>query len=123
MNRKIWIIGLLILLICGCTETSEEPTINKFGEYYEADLGTACFMSQDFVEKRLKSPGSAEFQSCKKEEYGGVMVRYLGNQTYYTRGYVDSQNGFGALIRSNYRTEILDNQDETWTLKDIDVWQ
>lgn len=51
---------------------------------------------EDFAEKRLKAPGSAEFD-----------LTATGGPTYYTvTGTVDSENSFGAMLRSDLTCEL-----------------
>jgi len=57
--------------------------------------------TQQFVEKRLKSPGSAKFP------FGGFQhVRSLGNHRYSVDSYVDSENSFGANTRTHFTATI-----------------
>ena len=54
--------------------------------------------AEDFVKQRLKSPSTAEFPSLfEKADH----ITELGNEEYRINSWVDSQNGFGATIRSN----------------------
>lgn len=67
------------------------------------DLHGAWAYAQLFVEKDLKSPRSAKF------EFGAVSngsVKYIGNNTYSVKSYVDAQNSFGAMIRTHFSLEI-----------------
>jgi len=105
----------VILLIIFNSDTSQkEPTINVFGETYDIDNRGACYMSHQFVEDRLKSPSSAKFQNCYD-----AYVSYLGNQTYSIYTYVDSQNSFGATIRTYYIAEMIDRQNDYWNLRQV----
>jgi hypothetical protein len=64
----------------------------------------ALIQSRMFVEQQLKSPGSAEW--C-----GGTQgVTQLNDTTFLVKSCVDSQNGFGALIRSEYSCRITFNR-------------
>src|SRR3989344_4303624 len=66
---------------------------------YKSDNTTACIMAQKIIrDNYLKSPGSAKFQSCIREEYGGPKVDYFSYRTYRVTTWVDSQNSFGALL-------------------------
>lgn len=113
----IAIIFFVIILSFSLIMSDEnELQVNEFGESYEADTLMACIMAQDFVKSKLKAPSTAEFQMCYK-----ATTTYQGSQNYYTTGYVDSQNGFGAMLRTEYTVKIVDNQDGYWSLKDIDV--
>ncbi len=55
-----------------------------------------CYMIQTIVESKLKSPYSAEFPPCIYTD-----INKIGRQ-YNSKSYVDSQNGFGAMIRTEY---------------------
>lgn len=63
----------------------------------------AGIMCQDFVKNRLRSPGSAKFPGVMD---GEPKVSSLGSGRYSVRSYVDSENGFGALLRSDWSCEI-----------------
>ena len=61
------------------------------------DVHSAWAYMQLFAKKRLKSPKTADFP------FGGSRhVTYLGNRRYRVASYVDSQNGFGATLRTNF---------------------
>lgn len=71
----------------------------------EPDLASAAYVvSQNYVRDVLKSPSTAEFP------YGSA-TESLPN-VYQVRSHVDSQNGFGAMIRSNYSMELKYNGGE-----------
>lgn len=73
----------------------EEPLNEKYTK------STALIESRQFVEKRLKSPSSADF-SFESEK----SVIKVNDTTFIVTGYVDSQNSFGAELRSNYSCKI-----------------
>lgn len=60
------------------------------------DMVEVCTYSQMKIEKWLKSPSSAEHASCSQAEY----IKTLNKHKFSS--YVDSQNSFGAMIRTNY---------------------
>ena len=128
MAKQTWyiIIGICLLLfiigliIPGDSETSNEPDesdklqLNEFGEEYEIEITGACVMAQMFIEDKLKSPSSAKFQWCHDAN-----IVYLGNQTYEVYSYVDSQNSFGAMIRTDYWIRIIDKGEDLWSMEDF----
>jgi len=61
--------------------------------------------AEDFVKQRLKSPDSAKFPGIwdGKRDH----VTKLGNREYRINSYVDSQNGFGAMLRTNWSCIIF----------------
>lgn len=82
---------------------------------------SAFVMSQSFVKQRLKAPASADFPNISSE---GVKTSYMGDCTHQVLAYVDSQNSFGAKIRTKYYVK-LKNQKGTddWQLLDIKIFE
>jgi len=77
-------------------------------------------ISQDFVSSALKSPSTAKFPVTDYQFYD------LGDHVYGIVSYVDSQNGFGAVVRSSYSTTTVFSGGQwanpnNWTLKKLSV--
>jgi hypothetical protein len=81
----------------------------------EEDSIGAGVMCEQPVEERLTSPSTAEF------DWDSNRVTLLGADHYLVEGTVDSENTFGAMVRSNFACNIKDNGDDTWTLKSLQV--
>jgi hypothetical protein len=64
-------------------------------------LDQAILACQADIRDRLRSPKTAEFQPAAEWE---VFDRHDGRIE--LRGYVDAQNGFGALIRNDVRCDV-----------------
>lgn len=79
---------LLLLMCAGCTQAPEHSP---------AAATAAC---EGFVKERLRAPASAQFPSQGRD------VAPQGGGRYTVRGVVDSQNGFGALVRSEYACSV-----------------
>ena len=75
----------------------------------------ASIMCEKFVKDRLKSPGSAEFASLL---WDGIKVTKEGKQ-YTMRSWVDSQNSYGALIRTQFLCVVEDVGNDQWKLLDL----
>lgn len=75
----------------------------------------AYIKSKRFVEQSLKSPSTADFPSI---DYNIVN---LGNNECKVTSYVDSQNGFGAQLRSNWQTIVQSDDSGNWTLNELIV--
>lgn len=58
----------------------------------------------------LKSPSSAKFPSISEWKFGKQ------DNNFIVQGYVDSQNSFGAVIRSNFQFKFLINTDTVVSL-------
>ncbi|HAK63410.1 MAG TPA: hypothetical protein DCO82_09255 [Alphaproteobacteria bacterium] len=61
------------------------------------DARHAYWVAQDLIAERLKSPKTADFPT-----FSHVKATPLGDCRHLIKGYVDAQNGFGALIRTRY---------------------
>lgn len=94
--------GLSLHLTASIKPVPREKTITEF------DARNAC---QWFIKDVLVSPGSADFIPSEDVKQN--------NTEWVVQGQVDSQNKFGALIRSNYLC-VLEYQKDTgnWILKD-----
>ncbi len=93
---SLLLIAMLCVLGAGSSDTQKSKTESKTG-----DVHGAWVYMQSFVEKRLKSPKSADFP------FGGYRhVTELGAERYKVNSYVDSQNSFGANIRTHFEGVI-----------------
>jgi len=59
--------------------------------------------AEDFIELRLKSPSTAKFPGTFQKNKHSTD---LGGGKYRISSWVDSQNGFGAMIRSRWSCKI-----------------
>lgn len=73
----------------------------------------AFVMSQEFMKRRLKAPGSADFPWYTDSE---VFVLHRGAGLFRVNAYVDAQNSFGAKLRTRYICELKDEGKESWAL-------
>ena len=97
---------LLVALLCVLGAGSSDAKESKTGDVH----GAWAYM-QSFVEKRLKSPQSADFP------FGGYRhVTELGAGRYKVDSYVDSQNSFGANIRTHFEA-VIKRIDGGWELE------
>lgn len=112
---KSWLpIALLLLFVTGCGEP--DPAQKAADEARDRKI-MAYVMAQDFVEQRLKSPGSADFPTFEES-----FAEDLGSGKWRVRSYVDSQNSFGALVRSDFTVLLRDDPNsETWHLEDVTI--
>jgi hypothetical protein len=76
----------------------------------------AQVMAKDFVKSGLISPASADVSVESETD--------LGNNEFMVSGYVDSENGFGANIRKNFKVKLRYTGGEwtemsSWTMEDL----
>jgi hypothetical protein len=94
-------------------EVKEDPDAYKTKD----NKTTAYTMMQGFVNEYLKSPGSAKFEwisepDCKIER----------NETIYViTSWVDSQNSFGALVRTKFNGMVEQIDNNNWKLRYLNL--
>ena len=71
--------------------------------------------TQMIVEDYLKAPSTAEYPGSD-----GYTVIKISDHEYKVAAYVDSENSFGAMIRSKYVVDISYNEDWS-TYKPVSV--
>ena len=69
--------------------------------------------AKDVIKKTLKSPSTAEFVDVKAYELSNLKDVWAVN------GYVDSQNSFGAIIRSQWEVQLDYRDGKGGTVKSI----
>lgn len=74
---------------------------------------SACSTAREFVRQRLKAPSTATFASCVE-----AGVAKLPNGDYTVMAWVDSQNTFGAMIRTRYLATLRPVGDK-WQLVNL----
>jgi len=112
-SKIVWISLLVIVVItimirqCNKETTPEKP-------WYEEDNSLMAYiMTEDWVKQKLKSPSTADFaDGAIKSEH----VTNLGNQKYRIVSWVDSQNSFGATIRTHFVAEVENHEKDMWRL-------
>lgn len=94
----MFLVVVLILIGAFSGDDGPDDPTNFDAQYY-------C---EDFVKDRLRAPSTADFTGTTAT--GGPV-------TWSVRGAVDSENGFGAAIRSNFTCQLrYDSTEESWTL-------
>lgn len=103
-----------LIFIAALVNPSDTPENKEAAaEQTCSDTSMAFYMSHEFVKKRLRAPATAQFPGAHDD---GVAVRYLGDCTHDVVAFVDSQNGFGALVRSKYTAKLKN-------IKGTDEWR
>ena len=95
--------ALLNLYGCSSSDTDPEDNFNKILAYNYATK---------FVKQSLKSPSTAEFPGTDEKLR---QVKHLGDFRYQINSWVDSQNGFGAMVRSGFECIVkIDKENSTY---------
>ncbi len=111
MFKSLGII-LVSTVLSGCEPTShcDDTLVNSLLSYNYA---------QDFVKEKLVSPSSAVFPSSQDSS---VKMSYIGNCTHKINSYVESENRFGATLRTPFSAEIrFDDESGQVFLQKLDM--
>lgn len=97
------VVIFLVLFVGYCTFSGGGSKEKKArGPCYGLHLN-ANQVAKDAVRKSLKSPSTASFTSAKAWQDKDCTFKF--------HGYVDAQNGFGAMIRSEYGGSLIMSED------------
>lgn len=115
-THTAWLIFALIAVVYGAMVFSSAGTAPAAGTTpVNGDKISACIVAEKFVKQSLKAPATAEFppgtSQCRTTQSG---------RKWTVTSYVDSQNGFGALIRTYYVVK-MDYQPATDTYRLLDL--
>ena len=94
-------------------ESTQDTLGGSVGETVEAWV-----IAQKFVKDKLVSPSTAKFRGYASSPY----VVYLGDRRYRVTASVDSQNSFGAMLRTEFVAIVRAERDEhqTWILESLE---
>ena len=114
LSKRIGLLCLAVVLaisLVACDVETEERA-DFIGKQVRAWVATEMF-----IKDRLKAPGTAKFHG------GSQDAVYLGDNRYRVVGSVDSQNSFGAMLRTDFQAIVRDEGDkhETWTLEKLET--
>lgn len=106
----------LIFKFFGVDSGTSEKASAKQSPAICGSEGMAYVMSQNFVKQQLKAPASAKFP------YRASAQNYLGDCRHAIVGTVDSQNSFGAMLRSTYSVTMVYLPDQKkWRADDLTI--
>lgn len=126
---KEGIVGFLFfsIIVFGCNQllcnsenpedsyTKEQKDSAASAEFVNENSSMAYQMSKQFLNKRLKAPATADYPLDMDKQF----VKYIGDSTFHINSYVDSQNSFGALIRTKYYAILKYEGNDQWSLVDL----
>jgi len=119
------VIAAIVLLpfvnfFCNCTESPTDAWVSTEGTSRGEDAGDvdlsiqAYRLAKEYVTEQLKCPSTAKFLWFAED------LTPFNNQIYVMRSYVDSENGFGAMIRTHFVIKIQfirSDDDSQWNWK------
>lgn len=108
-NRKTYYIGIGVAQLY---DASKGGFIDNYQDYSLGDLGITYYMSlaEEYIKSILKTPSTAKFPSKIKDYKDWNISRYKDVLAIST--YVDSQNSYGAMLRSYFTVQISISSDD-----------
>lgn len=82
--------------------TTPNPAVETQKSNEEMLRISACNKAQTVIKEKLKSPSTAKFPSCIFSANDYQITASPDLQKVGVQGFVDSQNGFGAMLRSRF---------------------
>ena len=95
-------LAFLALPVSACSSGGSGP------EKDAGDEWSAQAVCEEFVKDRLKSPSTADFSDENREQ--------LTDTVFVVTGSVDSENGFGAMIRNDFTCRVRYAGGDNWRL-------
>jgi hypothetical protein len=104
-TRDLLILGAIAAAVgIGALTTSGKPSAQPPAapKAWSASAGsfTGCTAAKRAVQERLKAAASAKFAGCSSRPVNASTVTAFVE--------VDSQNGFGAMLRSNFLVTVIE---------------
>ena len=109
--RRYWwtlLIVAVIVLVAALPNRDSAPPLSE--QRYIAHAACA-----DFTRDRLRAPSTADFP---EHDDRGVTVVHRVDGEWTVRSFVDSENGFGAKIRTAFVCTVSRNDNGDWRLID-----
>ncbi len=85
----------------------------------EGDPFGAFYYSKEYVKLRLKAPSTAKFPESERDN---TSISREG-QVYTVVSWVDSQNSFGAMLRTVYACRIEQVKEGVWQLRELSFFK
>lgn len=117
MRKHFQVIGFIFAILFityGCTANSPSSSSSTTSSSTKSTIATgsqteACTYAQMEIENKLKSPSTAKHPACSLNTY-----TKLSASKYKVKSYVEAQNSFGAIVRTNYQCTVTFNNDSSY---------
>lgn len=130
IKNVLVLVGLVLLVSIisdSSTESSpgkklpieQERTEKKTIHFSEKDnKSMAYYMCEQWVKKRLKSPKTADFPGVFDGKFDNT---YKEGAEYQIWSYVDSENSFGATLRTGFTCITKQTSEDDWELVTLEI--
>jgi len=111
-------IAAVVIFMKACEKSPAEEAKEKTAKIERecSNKISAQLVAEKFIKGSLKSPSTADFPFSPRHAI------YKGDCLHLIDSYVDSQNGFGATIRSQTSVSVRFNKERNqWALENISI--
>jgi len=116
-KKGVLIVGLIVLFIVTLGSIGSSTDLTQSTQTTQNSVSDRKFSSMAFAESiikdTLKSPSTAEFTNVQAYELSNLKDVWAVN------GYVDSQNSYGAMLRSTWEVQLDYRDGKGGTVKSI----
>jgi hypothetical protein len=97
--KESWLAGIILVAIVFALAKACNPDSTSTQDHSD-DYYFACTAAEKEVKEELKSPSSAKFPVCSEMDITNT------RNTWTIKSYVEAQNSFGAMIKTNFTVKI-----------------
>jgi len=107
----VLVLSIIGMIFGSCDSSSKTEVDNSYGDLK--------YIAETYVsDYQLKSPSSAKFDNNAFESN----ITELGGNRYQYKGWVDSQNGFGADVRTTFTIIARHEGGDKWVVESFDSY-
>ena len=114
--KNLMVVGFILFAVSGIAILVEELKPDPDAWKTRDNSSMAYAMMQGFVKEHLVSPSSAKFEWITEPQCVIVKEGF----DYNIRSWVDSQNAFGAMIRTRFSGVVRQVDEKNWQLMELE---
>lgn len=103
MAKFVTYLLIVLFLLGGISKCASDDSTSDDNSIYRPDDEIYIY-AENYVKENLKSPATAEFAGIYDSH---TSIIHLGEGKYKVSSYVDSQNSFGAMIRTKFTCTVI----------------
>lgn len=121
MSRTAFVVVTAMAVAYYCNSSDDKPSAAPTPEqpHMPTEID-AWVMTKELVRRNLKSPSTADFGSLFRDyQDPKAACVALGGREWRCSGWVDSQNGFGAMMRTEFVAVVANVEGDTWQMMEL----
>lgn len=115
-RHTISLLGLIVFLLFAFGSSDSEDDGTRTSSYHRM---LAYNVAEEYVKPKLKSPRTADFPNIYEKD---SHIKEVGEGRFRINSWVDSQNSFGAIVRSNWSCDVFIDESEDVRVTNVRVY-